>query len=265
MMSTRNLIAAMFAVGLVVTIGGIARADAIAYWDFDEVGGAIAADTSGSAAVHNGTLRAGSEPTRVDGRFGGALDFKAINTTAGDLVDVAHHADLNLNGSSTISMWYYHDEADHSGSNWPGMISKGSAGGNGWGSWRSRTGNGVVLKRWGHQPSIGNAAISDGWVHFLARYDASNPTNLTVYRNGVRNDIVVHTDFGKDVTNTNPLIFGTHDQTDTARLDDTVFFNNAISDAHGRSIPCRAISARTTTSATCGNCGTASPPRRRSI
>ena len=68
----------------------------VAYWAFNETSGETASDSSGNG--HDGTLM--GNPQRVDGYFGGALEFNQ----AGDEVNVPFHADLNQE-TFTICAW----------------------------------------------------------------------------------------------------------------------------------------------------------------
>ncbi len=68
----------------------------VAYWAFEETEGDTASDSSGNG--HDGTLM--GNPQRVDGYFGGALEFDGD----GDEVNVPFHEDLNQE-TFTISAW----------------------------------------------------------------------------------------------------------------------------------------------------------------
>jgi hypothetical protein len=68
----------------------------VAYWAFEETEGDTASDLSGNG--HDGTLM--GNPQRVDGYFGGALEFDGD----GDEVNVPFHEDLNQE-TFTISAW----------------------------------------------------------------------------------------------------------------------------------------------------------------
>src|SRR5688500_2286521 len=73
----------------------------IGYWKFDEGTGTAAADSSGVASPHNGTLgttAAGAQvPAWIAGRFGSALDFNRLNDNNGGRVSIPYQVDLQLN------------------------------------------------------------------------------------------------------------------------------------------------------------------------
>src|SRR5690242_17396442 len=68
-------------------------------WGFDEAGGAVVADASGTGNA--GTI-AGATRTAA-GRFGGALAFDGVN----DLVTVADASSLDLTTAMTLEAWVY--------------------------------------------------------------------------------------------------------------------------------------------------------------
>ena len=76
-----------------------ASADLIGHWNFEEGGGTMAFDSSGSINTHDGTI---SGASYVPGRVGNfALSFDGVN----DYVQVLNHPDLSPN-SIAISLWF---------------------------------------------------------------------------------------------------------------------------------------------------------------
>lgn len=72
----------------------------IAYWNFDDGLGTGLRDTAPFGSIaDNGTLRAGTPPTWINGRFGSALSFDG----ASNYVSIPRSADLSI-GSSTMTI-----------------------------------------------------------------------------------------------------------------------------------------------------------------
>ncbi len=111
---------AVIAVG--VLAAGAARAELIAWYTFDETGGVTAADSSGSANVHDAALF-GSNPAVAPGagRFGGAVWLPGVN----EFVQAADHGDFQFpaNESFTASLWYKRSGVQND----QGLLTKGYA------------------------------------------------------------------------------------------------------------------------------------------
>ncbi|MDY0169581.1 MAG: LamG-like jellyroll fold domain-containing protein, partial [Thermoguttaceae bacterium] len=82
--------------------GFVANAELIAHWTFNEESGPVAYD---SAGTNDGTLRGtgGNAPTRIDGKFGGALSFP--DTNAQHVEIGADNVITALSGPKTFSFW----------------------------------------------------------------------------------------------------------------------------------------------------------------
>jgi hypothetical protein len=76
---------------------GIANAELVGYWKFDEGSGNVAYDTSDYA--NDGTINGG--PEWVAGKIGAALEFDGSD----DYVDCGNAPSLNINGNITIAAW----------------------------------------------------------------------------------------------------------------------------------------------------------------
>lgn len=147
--------------------------DPIAYWNFDEGSGTVAADTSDSATQHSGTL--GGDPQWVTGRMGTALEFDG----AGDYVTVPHHTEMGFGPADafTVMVW-----AKPTGANagWRGIVSK-SRGSSPY--WEMRFDNGT----WRFNGEAGATGSHDKWQHVTIVQDPSDGTEKRkVYINGSR-------------------------------------------------------------------------------
>jgi len=91
-----NSIAFIFVVGLAMT--NTVSADLIAWWDFDEGSGIIAADSSGNG--HDGILN--GNPTWATGKLGGALQFDGVDdyVSCGPL-----NIDTVITGGMAVCAW----------------------------------------------------------------------------------------------------------------------------------------------------------------
>ena len=148
----------------------------VAYWAFNETSGETASDSSGNG--HDGTLM--GNPQRVDGYFGGALEFDQV----GDEVNVPYHADLNQE-TFTICAWANVEpgSADHravvSSRDAPptGYIFYAEPG-NTWefwtgdGEWRKTQGPAVKLGDWEHLA----ATFADGTQKFYVNGELEGET-----------------------------------------------------------------------------------------
>ncbi|MDT8303480.1 MAG: PA14 domain-containing protein [Sedimentisphaerales bacterium] len=94
-MSKKLIFLVSFIFVLSVVLTGIAKADLVGWWRFDESSGTIAADSSGNG--NNGTVMGGAE--WVDGQLGGALLFNGQDSYV-----AAPHIPFDSR-SFTIMMW----------------------------------------------------------------------------------------------------------------------------------------------------------------
>jgi len=86
---------------LVLSIAGIASADLVAHWKFDEGSGSVAHDTSGNN--HDGTFE--GNPQWVAGYFGGALEFDGDSR-----VEIPDPSAFDFNADFTWCAWIKTDE-----------------------------------------------------------------------------------------------------------------------------------------------------------
>ena len=116
-----RIICAFLVLGVLLAVGGVARAELVAWWKFDELVGSTAFDASGSANVHDATVH-GMNPTFVvgGGRFGGAIYLPGVD----EYVRAADHDDLEFPAgeSFSVAMWY---RSDGTWENDQGLITKG--------------------------------------------------------------------------------------------------------------------------------------------
>src|SRR5436190_11387920 len=236
------LVVALFALAVCQTTQGAL----IAYWNFDEGTGTNVFDTAGNTTrTNNGFYATPAEaPTRVSGRFGGALGFAwtTAPNAAGKRVVVPYHTNLTLNGPFTISYWYRMDAATPSGT-FPGIMRLGAGGqstttGNnvGWGFFR--TGN-MVYKRGNNQPTLFGAMNVGQWYHLALTWNGNTNAginNTTGYLNGVAVPLAAVNGWS-NITSTANFEMGLMDQFDTSTLDDLALFGSeAIAPAKVRSI-----------------------------
>ena len=143
----------------------------IAAYGFDEGSGSIAVDRSGLG--HHGTL---SGPTRVAGRFGGALAFDGVD----DLVLVSDTAALRLSTAMTVEAWIWTSSAptrkqtlvDKAGSYFLAAALASASGPAVGGTFGSQTAAAQAV----------NPVPIGEWVHVAGTYDSST---LVLYRNGL--------------------------------------------------------------------------------
>ena len=215
-------------------VGGEANAAQIAYWKFNEPSGTTVLDSSGSS--RNGNFVATREPTRITGRFDGALDFDAASTTNGDLVSVSADTELRLNAAFTISFWYRSDYVP-AASTFPGIVRFGDSqsatatADAGWGIFRTSS-QLFSTKRANDQNSLGTTVVGVGaWTHIALRYD--NAGNNVAYINGIGTSF---TRSWADVADTYGLELGRMDHYDNAGLDDMALYNEDLGAAKVRSL-----------------------------
>jgi hypothetical protein len=106
----------VIASGLIaLSLGGDACAELVAYWNFDEGTGTMAADSSPNA--NDGTLFGGPVPTWVAGHTVGAEDF-ALNFQFGDAPRVAVPTSASLNlitNEFTFATWAFETSSSNYG------------------------------------------------------------------------------------------------------------------------------------------------------
>ena len=69
----------------------------VGWWEFDEVSGMVANDSSGNG--NDGNLMNG--PTWSIGKIGGALSFDGVD----DFVFLGNPSEIGLSGNQSFSMW----------------------------------------------------------------------------------------------------------------------------------------------------------------
>jgi len=110
----------VLALAFIVALGGAAQAALVAWWPFDEAGGSVANDASGSVNLHNATLN-GSNPAFAPGagKFGGALWLPGVDEYA----QAVDHADFEFPAeeSFTAALWYKRNGVEND----QGLITKG--------------------------------------------------------------------------------------------------------------------------------------------
>jgi hypothetical protein len=213
---------------LLTVCAGIASADLVAHWKFDEGSGVEALDSSGNG--NDGALE--GDPQWVAGQLGGALEGNGSS----DLVRVPHSASLDITDAVTVAFWMF-------GGTPPDQpISKGE--------WN--TSYGVRLDDAGGRlrqvnwrgrgpaaPAPGNAlnsvtALPDGeWVHVAVTFDVAAPgDNQKIFINGVvdvanRSETPLNSNtddvrlFAEGWSNTNRFIYG-------GMLDDIRIYDEAL-------------------------------------
>ncbi len=101
----RNLTTVAGLVAILCIVAGTSQAGLVGYWNFDETGGVLAGDASGSGAV--GTINGG--PTSVGGKFGGAFEFNGTNQNV--LMNSIGTAFASVTNQVTIAFWQWGDSA----------------------------------------------------------------------------------------------------------------------------------------------------------
>ena len=101
----RNLTTLAGLVAVLCSAAGTSQAGLVGYWNFDETGGVLAGDASGSGAV--GTVRGGL--TSVTGKFGGAYEFDGSSQDV--LMNSIGTAFASVTDQVTIAFWQWGDSA----------------------------------------------------------------------------------------------------------------------------------------------------------
>ena len=207
---------------------GIASADLVGHWRFDEVSGTIASDSSRYG--NHGTLE--GDPQWVAGVLGNAFEGDGN----GDYVRVPHSDSLDISAAATVAMWLY------GGAPPDQPLCKGSGGGAWVASYSFRLDDaGGRQRQINFRGRVGTNAdalnsattIPDGeWTHVAITFDVSAPgDNQKIYING-QLDIESRSENPLS-TNTDDLLIGA-DAYGTTRwhfqgmLDDVRIYNEAL-------------------------------------
>ena len=98
----RTLTACLAVVGLALCCAGLARADLVGYWTFDEGSGATLIDITGRG--NDGSIV--NSPAWAAGHTAQPSD-QALAFTGAEYVNLWNPTDLQITGDQTISMWVY--------------------------------------------------------------------------------------------------------------------------------------------------------------
>ena len=210
---------------------GMASADLVAHWKFDEGTGATVFDSSGNGndGAFEGDLQ------WVPGQLGGALEGNGSS----DIIRVLHSASLDITDAVTVSLWLF-------GGTPPDQpISKGE-----WNAsygirlddqggrlrevnWRGR---GPAAPAPGNSLNSVTALPEDEWVHVAVTFDvAASGNNQKIFINGIvdaenRSTTPLSSNtadvrlFAEGYANTNRFVFG-------GMLDDVRIYNTALAES----------------------------------
>ena len=213
---------------LLSLFAGVANADLVAHWKFDEGSGTTALDSSGNG--NDGTFD--GNPVWVTGQLGGALEGNGSS----DLVRVPHSGSLDISQAVTVALWLF-------GGTPPDQpISKGEWNAS-YGIRLDDAGGRLRQINWRGRgpaaPAPGNSlnsvtALPEGeWVHVAVTFDAdASGNNQKIFINGVvdaenrsSTPLSTNTDdvrlFAEGYANTNRFIYG-------GMLDDIRIYNTAL-------------------------------------
>ena len=173
-MRTRSFMTIVLAIGMVLTVTGVARADLqdglISYWSFDETSGTTVADGFG---VNDGTA-SGAYDLNVSGKIGSGIDFSGGQVLVGSV-------GISGNADRTIAGWFHSDLTDPPG-DWRGI----------YGFYKTTGGNGeffgvdvinnddVGIHIYGFEEPLADLEISS-WHYVVATYDSSANRIYTSY------------------------------------------------------------------------------------
>lgn len=195
-----------------------ARADLVAYWNFNEGTGTVANDFSTNN--NDGTLQAigGQVPAWIAGQTGTPGDF-ALNFAQG-VVMVPDSASLQVTNQFTLAAWYYDTGSNYgkifmAGGNWDLQTSR--YGGDAAYFWSLSNANGEFRHSLGFIPPM------NAWHHIAVTYNGSQMKN---YIDGVQVGSTFNVSSALDTWGTLYLggynVFGSGFN---GRLDDMVIFN----------------------------------------
>jgi hypothetical protein len=199
-----------------VLFAGMANAEMIAHWTFDEGTGNIAHDSTVNA--NNGTIYNGNWASGV---LNGALQFNGSSTYA----VVPNSSSLNITGSITVSAWL---KINSIPTNYVGIVAKGE----GDPSYNlefnaSGASVGLVFADSSYHGANSNALTTNTWYLITGTYDMSQ---IKLYVNGNLQGVTNYT--GTYQSNSEPLYIG-NQQPGAGRyynglLDDLRIYNNAL-------------------------------------
>jgi len=205
---------------LVLCTAGVASAELVGYWKFDESGGTAAADSSGYG--NHGTLN--GVPQWVTGKLGGALDFDGST----DYVEIPHNPSLSITDAITIAAWT-NMRANASGE--MAIVSKGGWAANDLPYELTETPGDVIF--WQFYDDAGRDTCSPSsppvseWHHITATYDGKI---FKCYIDGVLGEEWAYV--GKMPQNTASVTIGRRSRGGTffnGMIDDVAIFNHALS------------------------------------
>lgn len=199
--------------------------DLSGYWQFDEAGGSIAADTSQSG--NPGTLANMDSGTRApslsEAVFGNALEFDGVN----DYVEIPDAEELDLSTSFTLSAWIYRIG---NSSAWERIISKSDN--SNYDYWMQVNGSTDALQcgfidteSTSRYIDCSTAIPLNTWTHVAMTYDGST---LNVYYNGqLEGSLTISADVRQT---TRPVRLGRLREyyNFTGRLDEVRIWNTAL-------------------------------------
>ncbi len=205
---------------LVLCTAGVASAELVGYWKFDESGGTVAADSSGTG--NDGTLH--GVPQWVTGKLGGALDFDGST----DYVEIPHDPSLSITDAITISAWT-NMRANASGE--MAIVSKGGWAANDLPYELTETPGDVIFWQFyddgGRDTCSPNSPPVSEWHHIAATYDGKI---FKCYIDGVLAEEWAYV--GKMPQNTASVTIGRRSRGGTffnGMIDDVAIFNHALS------------------------------------
>ena len=204
---------------LVLCTAGVASAELVGYWKFDESSGTVAADSSGTG--NNGTLN--GVPQWVTGKLGGALDFDG----GADYVEIPHSPSLSITDAITIAAWT-NMRANASGE--MAIVSKGGWAVNDLPYELTETPGDVIFWQFyndaGRDSCSPNSPPVSEWHHITATYDG---TIFKCYIDGVLAEEWGYV--GKMPQNTASVTIGRRSRGGTffnGMIDDVAIFNHAL-------------------------------------
>ncbi|MBV8881550.1 MAG: LamG domain-containing protein [Planctomycetaceae bacterium] len=148
--------------------------DLVAWWTFEDGGGAAAADATGKG--HDAKVEG---PVQwVDGRIGGAVRF----TAPGQALRVEHADDLSFPGDLTLALWM---KKEGEAGDWSCLLGKGEKQQRNYCLWLEPNSRVVMLQQYGPAGIQGlkaKDAVPDGtWTHVAATVEGNR---ATIYVNG---------------------------------------------------------------------------------
>ncbi len=211
---------------------GVAQAELVSHWRFEEGQGTQVLDSVGS---NHGTTA--GNPTWIDGVYGGAMEFHGTGSAdfGGDRVDCGSDASLDIGSEVSLALWIRPDAEDPEGGTETAPLCKAQSGASpswtfqvryGWGGpepYMAFTFN-TSPRAWVY---VGRNLTQGEWHHIAC---SANGQTLTAYLNGIATE---STPMGAIASSPTPVLIGSDGWGSDwiGAIDEVAIYNRALSGA----------------------------------